>query len=97
MSDLVESMFEELDSDENNVRDTKIYESRSFYDINTFSKDNSLSPLSILIVKQIQKQVCNLSLRVLFDSGSDASHIQQRSLPKGIEITPYQRKIVGVT
>ena len=58
--------------------------------------DTSLSPLSILIVKKIQNQICNRSLCVQFDSGSDASHIQQRSLPRGLQVTPHQQMVIGV-
>ena len=93
LSEIVDSVFMEFDSmgsdlygfskDDDRIVATK---NKSFDDISEsrVKFDRTLSPLSILLVRQIQDRKYNRSLRVLFDSGSDASHVQQRCLPSGI-------------
>jgi hypothetical protein len=48
---------------------------------------NSFAPTSIMMVHKIQNIPFNRPLRVLFDSGSDSSHIQRKVLPKEIQTT----------
>ena len=61
--------------------------------------DSALSPCTTLLVKSIQGHAFNQSLRALFDTGSDSSHIQQRVLPEeaGSSTMVEPKTIVGMT
>ena len=50
-----------------------------------------------IVSNKIQGQAFNRPLRVLFDSGSDFSHIQKRVLPPGVEATSVNKAIIGMT
>ena len=102
--DTVNSFFIDLDSscicDE--IHDFHESSSVARSSINLHSNlhiDNLLSPCSIMLVKTIQGQVCCHPLRVLFDSGSDSSHIQRRAIPDGAIPSKIGKRttIIGMT
>jgi len=100
---VVENFFLDLQVDSVDVElhdlyheSSRVMHVTSAHEFSTFI-DDILSPCTILLVNKIQGQAFNRPLRVLFDSGSDFSHIQKRVLPPGVEAMSVNKAIIGVT